>query len=352
MHMKLPNGYGSVYRLPGNRRKPWAVRITVSRKEGKDGLTHWKYKYLGYYETQAEALTALAHFNENPYDMDANKITFAEVFEKWSAEHYPKVSKSNVHGYNASYLLCEPIKSMRFNDIRKSHLQGVVDDCGKNYPTLRKLKVLFTMLYKYAMQNDICSKDYAQYVDINQYKDRNPNKYDRKPFSNDEIETVWKWKESNEYFTVILMLIYTGVRISELLDLKKENVNLEERWFDVIASKTEAGVRKVPIAKKMMPYFEYWMTKNDCEYLLSTPEGNHFEYRNYYDSYWKPFVDQMGMGDHRPHDTRHTCVTLLTAAGVDDKIIKKIVGHKGQGVTEIVYTHFDIQQLIDAIDLI
>ena len=60
----------------------------------------------------------------------------------------------------------------------------------------------------------------------------------------------------------------------------------------------------------------------------------------------------MGMGDHRPHDTRHTCVTLLTAAGVDDKIIKKIVGHKGQGVTEIVYTHFDIQQLIDAIDLI
>ena len=350
MYMKLPNGYGSVYRLPGNRRKPWAVRITVSRKEGKDGLTHWKYKYLGYYETQAEALTALAHFNENPYDMDANKITFAEVFEKWSAEHYPKVSKSNVHGYNASYLLCEPIKSMRFNDIRKSHLQGVVDDCGKNYPTLRKLKVLFTMLYKYAMQNDICSKDYAQYVDINQYKDRNPNKYDRQPFSKDEITTVWNWKDSSEYFTVIL--IYTGVRISELLDLKKENVNLEERWFDVIASKTEAGIRKVPIAKKMMPYFEYWMTKNDCEYLLSTPEGNHFEYRNYYDSYWKPFVDQMGMGDHRPHDTRHTCVTLLTAAGVDDKIIKKIVGHKGQGVTEIVYTHFDIQQLIDAIDLI
>lgn len=307
---------------------------------------------MGYYETQSEALVALAHFNENPYDMDANKITFAEVFEKWSAEHYPKISKSNVHGYNASYLLCEPIKSMRSNDIRKSHLQGVVDDCGKNYPTLRKLKVLFTMLYKYAMQNDICSRDYAQYVDINQYKDRNPNKYDRRPFSNDELETVWKWKESNEYFTVILMLIYSGVRISELLDLKKENVNLEERWFDVIASKTEAGVRKVPIAKKMIPYFEYWMTKNDCEYLLSTPEGNHFEYRNYYDSYWKPFVDQMGMGEHRPPDTRHACVTLLTAAGVDDKIIKKIVGQKGQGVTEIVYTHFDIQQLIDAIDFI
>ena len=106
--MKLPNGYGSVYKLPGNRRKPWAVRITVSRTEDQDG-THWKYKYLGYYETQSDALVALAHFNENPYDLDANKITFAEVFEKWSSEHFPKISKANVHGYNASYKLCEPI---------------------------------------------------------------------------------------------------------------------------------------------------------------------------------------------------------------------------------------------------
>jgi integrase len=196
------------------------------------------------------------------------------------------------------------------------------------------------------------SKDYSQYIDISQYKDKNPNAYNRKPFSCSEIETVWAWNNSNEYINVIIMLIYTGVRISELLDLKKENVNLSERWFDVVASKTESGIRKVPIAKKVMPLFEYWYNKNDCEYLLSSTEGKHFEYRNYYDSYWKPLIDQMGLSNHRPHDTRHTCISLLTAAGVDDKIIKKIVGHKGQSVTESVYTHFEIQQLIDAIDLI
>lgn len=350
--MKLPNGYGSVYRLSGNRRKPWAVRITVSRKEDKEGKIHWKYKYLGYYESQSEALIALAHYNENPYDMDANKTTFAEVYEKWSAEHYPKISKSNINGYNASYKLCGPLYSMRFNDIKKSHLQGVVDNCGKNYPTLRKLKVLFTVMYKFALENDICSKDYSQYVDIAQYKDQNPNAYNRKPFSSAEIETVWKWKDANEYVSVILMLIYSGCRISELLDLKKEDVNIGERWFDITKSKTKSGIRKTPIAKKVLPFFEYWYNKNDCEYLISTPDAKHFIYRNYYDSYWKPLIDQMGMPTHRPHDTRHTCISLLTAVRVDDKIIKKIVGHKGQSVTEIVYTHFEIQQLIDAIDLI
>lgn len=352
LFMKLPNGYGSVYKLPGNRRKPWAVRITVSRTEGIDSKTHWKYKYLGYYETQSAALVALAHYNENPYDMDANKITFSEVFEKWSTEHYQKISKSGINGYNAAYKLCELLYTMRFIDIRKNHLQGIVNDCGKNYPTLRKLKLLFTVMYKYAMENDICSKDYSQYIDIKQYKDRNPNSRDRTPFTTKEINTLWKWNKTNEYISVMLMLIYSGCRISELLDLKKENVNFDECCFDVIASKTDSGIRKVPISEKVLPFFQYWYSKNDCQYLLSTPDGKHFTYRNYYDSYWNPLIKQMGISEHRPHDTRHTCISLLTAAGTDERIIRKIVGHKGQGVTETVYTHFEIQQLLDAINQI
>lgn len=56
--------------------------------------------------------------------------------------------------------------------------------------------------------------------------------------------------------------------------------------------------------------------------------------------------------EHRPHDTRHTCISLLTSAGVDERVIKKIVGHKGQGVTETVYTHFEIDKLLDAINKI
>ena len=64
-----------------------------------------------------------------------------------------------------------------------------------------------------------------------------------------------------------------------------------------------------------------------------------------------PLIEQMGM-NHRPHDTRHTCVSMLAVAGVDDKIIKKIVGHKGQSVTETVYTHFEIQELLEAINRI
>ncbi len=52
------------------------------------------------------------------------------------------------------------------------------------------------------------------------------------------------------------MLIYNGVRISELLDLKKGNVHLDKQYFDVIDSKTGNGIRKVPIADKVLDFYK------------------------------------------------------------------------------------------------
>ena len=91
--------------------------------------------------------------------------------------------------------------------------------------------------------------------------------------------------------------------------------------------------------------------QKECDHLICTPDEEPFLYRNYYDSYWTPLMQQMNM-KHRPHDTRHTCVSLLTEAKVDERIIKKIVGHKGQGVTQIVYTHVDLPYKLEAINLI
>lgn len=350
--MKLPNGYGSVYKLSGKRRCPYRAIITERWQLNKEtGKWIQKRKTIGYYETKSLALEALADYRKSPFDLETSKITLQEVYERWSADHFSTVSESNIKGYKASWNLCASIAGKRFVDITLDDLQYIADNSGKNYPTLRKYKVLVGMLYKYAVIHDIIPSDRnkTEYIDIK--KAGNPNALDRTPFTAQEIEKVWKWENTNEYFSVILILIYSGVRISELLELKKENVNIKECWFDVTASKTEAGIRKVPIHEKMIPFFTRWFYKNDCPYLITTPEGQPFTYRNYYDSYWKTLLQQLGMA-HRPHDCRHTCVSLLTQAGVDERIIKKIVGHKGQGVTQQVYTHLEIKTLLDAINKI
>lgn len=350
--MRLPNGYGSVIKLSGNRRNPYLVRKTAGWQYDKEKDKQvQKYIIIGYAPTKAEGLQMLAEYNKNPFDIESAKITFQEVFDKWSASKFPSISQSNINGYNASYKLCGTLYNKVFKDIRLADLQFVVDNCGKNYPTLRKLKVLFGQIYDYAMKNDICSKDYSKYVDISKFKSKNPNKMDRNKFSKEDIERLWQQKD-DKYYQIVLMLIYTGVRISELLDLKKENVHLDKQYFDVLISKTENGIRKVPIADKVLPFFEAWYHDTDSEYLLHTEDGSHFKYRNYYDSYFLPLMKNLGL-TQTPHCCRHTCISMLAEAKVEQTIIKKIVGHSGaMTLTEKVYTHLDIEELVNAINKI
>ena len=238
---------------------------------------------------------------------------------------------------------------MQFVQIRKIHLQNAIDTCEKNYPTLRKIKVLFNQLYKYAMENDIVDKDYSQFVDIAKHKERKEEIH--KPFTDKEINKLWESIDRNEYISVILMLIYSGVRISELLDLKKEDVHLNENYFDIIESKTEAGIRKVPIATKTKPFFEKWIN-NNSDYLICNASNRKFTYSTFLRNYWLPLMSEFGF-EHLPHDTRHTTVSMLVKANVNQTLIKRIVGHSGaMDLTEKVYTHFDVQQLVDAINLI
>ena len=344
--MKMANGMGTVYEMKDRkRRNPWRVRVIV----GWDQVTKKQlFQTVGYFKSRSEALKALMAYHENPYDLTSD-ITFAQIYERWSGEKFDHISHSNVKAYQASYKCCEQLYGMKFVEIRKAHLQAVVDKCGKNYPTLRKVKVLFTQLYKYAMENDLCDKDYAQYVDIAKHKERKEEIH--KPFTDAEITTLWQSESRNEYISVVLMLIYSGVRIGELLDLKKENVHLAERYFDVIESKTEAGIRKVPIADKTMPFFERWM-QSESEYLIPNNQGKYMVYSTFKRYYWCPLMSELSF-DHLPHDTRHTTVTLLARAEVNPTLIKRIVGHSGaMNLTERVYTHTDIQQLIDAINKI
>lgn len=351
--MRLPNGFGSVYKLSGNRRRPWAARITVGWTfDEENQKSNPIYQFVGFYETRKEALTALTEYNKGPYDLHHDTITFEEVYEKWSAIHFPKISRANAAGYRAAFTTCTKLHRMRFADIKLEHMQRVIDDSGKNTPTLRKLRNLLSLMFDYAIVHEIIAGDrkaLIRYLDIN--KAGNPRAYDRKPFTKKAIKTLWAAEPGNEYVSVVLILIYTGLRIGELLNLEIEDVHLEERWFFVRASKTEAGVREVPIAEKIVPFFERWLRKSST-HLICTPEGMPFTYRNYYDSYFIAVLDEIGLSGYTPHCARHTCVSLLTEAGVDERTIRKIVGHKGQGVTETVYTHLDLPVKLEAINRI
>lgn len=124
------------------------------------------------------------------------------------------------------------------------------------------------------MKTDLCGKDYSKYVDIAKYSKKNPDKYDRKPFTREQIDIFWDLKD-DKYYQIILILIYTGLRIQELLSLKKEDVHLKEQYIEIIESKTENGIRKVPISNYIYSFVENWYNSSDCNYLIHTEKQNH-----------------------------------------------------------------------------
>ncbi|MDD3052443.1 MAG: hypothetical protein PHR06_15055 [Candidatus Cloacimonetes bacterium] len=94
--MKLPNGYGSVYKLSGKRRNPWVARKTTGWTLNVETKKSFPvYQFVGYYPTQKEALQALADYNKDPYDLYIDKITFGELYDrfsdKWTKRKTPRI---------------------------------------------------------------------------------------------------------------------------------------------------------------------------------------------------------------------------------------------------------------------
>lgn len=146
-------------------------------------------------------------------------MTFADIFDKWK---YDKISRSAINGYNAAYEVSSALHDMKFMDIKKMHMQDVVNSCEKGYGTLRKIKTLYNQLFKYAMENDIVSKDYSSFVDIG----KNTSESTRVPFSKAEIKKLFSVESEIEFVDTILIMIYTSFRIGELLKIENSDVDL------------------------------------------------------------------------------------------------------------------------------
>lgn len=339
--IKNANGYGSIYKLSGNRRRPWAVRITSGWVEGKQ-----KYKMVGYYKTRKEAQIALAEYNQDPYDIEARKITFAEVYEKWSAEHFPKVSKSRISTYRTVFKQSADLHKTPMAAIKIRHLQAQIDSKDLSRTTLRHHKNVYRQLFKYAIKHEIVDKNPADNIELPPFDTEQEDFHSI--FTSEEIQALWD-NVGKPNVDIVLILIYSGLRIMELLDMPISNVNLEERYM-VGGSKTKAGKnRTIPINKKILPLIEQRYNP-DNKYLIKAPRTDKYIYTNFRKNVWVEVMKSLGM-KHTMHDTRHTFISLMDTAKINKTTIQRIAGHSSKDITG-KYTHKQLPELIEAIDKI
>lgn len=339
--MKLPNGYGSVTKLSGNRRNPYMVRKTI----GWNDKGYPIYQPIGYTKTREDGLIMLAEYNHAPWDIDAHKMTFQDVYDLWLEKKFPKLGDSLQAVLKSAYNHCKSLYDMRYRDIKAIHMQDCIDYCSRGYSTQGAIKNLFGHLDKFALELDVINKSYAQLVAAEPIPETTKGR-----FSNEQIDKIWEIYESGKYpwSDSILVFIYTGFRITELLTLETVNVDMENR---VITGgiKTAAGKNRIiPIHPLIYDIIEK-RVKEGNKYLF-TLDGKHLPKRQYYEL-WYEVIDQLGER-RTPHECRHTFRSLLDDAGANKKCIDMLMGHKSKDVGERRYTHKSIESLREAIELI
>lgn len=310
--MRRANGEGSVFKMKGNRRRPYVARTS----KGKNEKGFQVYNWIGYYATKKEALTALENYNRKPYD---TRATLQEMFDRWAADDLPDLREGSQKIYKSAWKHCAPISSMKMAEIRLNDLQAIVAPLNKSVGS--SVKVLLSHLFGYAVRHEVITADRYNLVQFVKVSQDRGNMVERRVFTPEELERVTD--------PVVKILLYTGLRAGELLNLKAEDIHLAERWLYVREAKTAAGVRVVPIAEKIVPCFD------------ALPVSMNYQRLNYVIAH---------LYGHRPHDTRHTFISRMADLGVDERITKAIVGHAGSGVTETVYTHLNLRPLLDAVN--
>lgn len=195
-----------------------------------------------------------------------NTITLRQLFNEWLPIHSQSISNSAVKSYHIAFKHISNISDMPITDIHFQHLQNVINSMhvnGLSYSSCKKVRTLINQLFNYAIIKDYPITNYAQYLNLG------PNipTIHRKVFTRQQINKLWTIDTS--YSHMILILLYTGLRIGELLNLRKQDIHRRSSYLIVRHAKTKAGEgRIIPIHHRIMPLIEQLYRDTD-EYLFT-----------------------------------------------------------------------------------
>lgn len=344
---RRPNEAGSVYKVSGARAKPWRAMISGGGKR----------VHVGYYATQADALKAIAAY-EPPGSVVHCDMTVRDVYDAWSAVKQDTLTESGWANYKAAWKRMEAIADINIAAVKTADYQKILDGMKKRMSrsSCEKFRNLASQLCQWAMQNDLIDKNYAEFLVLPENKKTS----DREYFTEDEISRLWEISE-NLSARIVLVMIYTGMRINELFSLRVEDVHLDEEIapgrtasYVIGGEKTDAGRNRVIVLhSRILPFIREWLNERGRVYLVER-NGSHtmIDDHNYRQRDYYPLLDSLGIPRISPHKARHTFASRGAKAGIAPTVLQNLIGHEKYETTANYYTHVDLVQLADGIEMI
>ena len=148
----------------------------------------------------------------------------------------------------------------------------------------------------------------------------------------------------------ILICLYTGLRVGELLALEWTDINFSKNELFVNKTchdrgksrvttppKTTSSIRIIPIPKQLIPLLKQLKKQSKSQFVISE-NGKYISVRSYQRSF-ELLLKRLGIAHQGFHSLRHTFATRALECGMDVKTLSEILGHKNATVTLNRYAH-------------
>lgn len=268
-------------------------------------------------------------------------LTYLEVERRYS-DHTVLAYKSDINSFLDFHQL--PESKIERNHIRAWMIQ--LSESGyENKSINRKLSTLKSY-YKFLMLKGYCSSNPTVGVVSPKVKKRLPEFVPEKDMSSFE----GLYFDENVHLrtkTIIELFYQTGLRLSELINLKKKNVG--EGEIKVLGKRNKERI--IPVSKSLHHNLVEWIhfseqniVSNHTEYVFVTDKGNKLYPKYVYRLVNKFLGTKSTISKKSPHILRHTFATHMLNNGAEIESVKEILGHSSLAATQ-VYTHNSIARL-------
>lgn len=330
-----------------------------------------KGKTLG--EAHAKAAALKEALKRGEIGLSEN-MTVAKWAEEWLETYKrPSIGEGQYKNYLAHIngVIIPAIGKLKLKDVKDVHLQKILNErAGKSKSDMSKLRNTLKSMFQRACLSRLILYSPAQNLEMPAAKDgthRSITSYERKK--------ILALAETHRAGLWIKVLLYCGLRPGETraldwrhVDFKKRRIIVEQSMKastkKIGAPKSEAGFRKIPIPRKLLPdllaarggLFEPVFTQPTTG-QRHTAESMRCLWENFKRAldismgakqYRSQITMSMVAPDLVPYCLRHTFCTDLQDAGVPINVARYLMGHSDISMTAKIYTHTTDIALTDA----
>jgi integrase len=344
---------------PIKRRNPSGEIVWLARYTGRDGKRHiakpWWNRGKGTFRRKGEAQKAI----EEAYGLSDRPDTLGDYATSWTERH-PRSERTNAtNDHRISRMLDVEVEGIALKDwplreLRRRHTLALVDHMLRveGRATTGAVGILRSLL---AMAEDAITDEVG---DLNPFKGvriraSDPRAQKRpRPIRVFTFEQMHAFaKAAGNYEAMVRVFTDTGLRLGEVLPLRPQDFDGETLQVRRTAhegvvlegTKTDHGGidpgRVVPVPATLAWLLDAQIKLNgpDVDFFFTTPTGRMWRERNFYRDVWRPAQEASDL-DIRPHECRHSYVTHMRAAGVNDADLAEIAGHRVETMLAR-YTH-------------